>query len=453
MVGTILLAVLVVAILVGFNGLYVAGEFAAVSARKSRIMQLADEGNRLAKMVLPVLEDMHKLDNYIAASQVGITISSITLGIYGQQQIAPLLTPLLENLPFGLSASTGAEVAAAGISATLVLLVLTTLQVVFGELLPKTVALQFPERIALATAIPMTWSADYILKPLIVLLNGSGALVLRLLGIQHEGGHAHVHSPEEIVILVSESHRSGRIDADQRQMLRNVFRVSEMTAIEIAVPRTQMITAEVEEPVKRVLRRAAESAYTRIPVYENDIDHIIGFVHLRELFGLYRRDPRASLRDVMRPVPFVPETLHVIDVWNTLNEENTYLAIVFDEFGGTSGMITWEDLIEELFGELQDEFDQERELIRPAGDGRLIVRGDMHIERINDLLDIDLPHETSHTLGGLMLDELGRVPEVGDVVVVEGVRLVVEAVANMSVNSVSLTLPGDRELPPFEEAV
>lgn len=447
MVGLILLDVFVVAVLISFNALYVAGEFSAVSARKTRIIQMAEDGNRLAKMILPVLQDSHKLDNYIAASQVGITISSIVLGIYGEQQIAPLIEPLLERIP-GLSTA-----AAIGISVTLVLLLLTTLQVVFGELLPKSIGLMYPERLALATAIPMKWSADYILKPLIVLLNGSGRLILRLLGIKSEGGHAHVHSPEEIVILVSESHQGGLIDAEERRLLRNVFRVSEMTAVEIAIPRTQMITVEVNEPVEEVLRRVADSAYTRIPVYENDVDHIIGFVHLRDLFSLYRRDPQGSLRDVMRPIPFIPETVHLIEVWNTLDEEQSYLAIVFDEYGGTSGMITWEDVIEELLGELQDEFDQERELIRPAGDGRLIVRGDMHVERINDMLDIDLPHHISHTVGGLILDELGRVPEVGDVVTVNGVKLTVEAVANNSVNSVNLVLPDDRELPPVEEAI
>lgn len=447
MIGSILLDILVVVVLIGFNALYVAGEFSTVSSRKTRIIQMAEEGNRLAQMVLPVLQDSHKLDNYIAASQVGITVSSVMLGIYGEQQIAPLIEPLFEYIP-GLSTA-----AAIGISATLVLLLLTTLQVIFGELLPKSIGLMYPERLALGTAIPMKWSADYILKPLIVLLNGSGRLLLRLLGVKNEGEHAHVHSPEEIVILVSESHRGGLIDAEERRLLRNVFRVSETTAIEIAIPRTHMITAEVGEPVEEVLRRAAESAYTRIPVYEGDVDHIIGFVHLRDLFTLYRQNPDASLHDVLRPIPFIPETVHLIEVWNTLNEEQSYLAIVFDEYGGTSGMITWEDLIEELFGELQDEFDQERELIKPAGDGRLIVRGDMHVERINDILDIDLPHHISHTVGGLILDELGRVPEVGDVVTVNGVKLTVEAVANNSVNSVSLVLPDNRQMPTVEEAV
>ena len=196
MLVTILIMILMIVIMIGFNALYVAGEFAAVSARKSRITSLANDGNRLAKMLLPAMEDHHKLDSYIAASQIGITISSIVLGIYGQQQIAPRIDPFLSSFPFI------SDIAATSISATLVLIFLTTLQVVLGELVPKSLALQYPERIALLTAIPMKWSADFFLKPFIILLNGSGVLIMRLLGIHHSEGHKHVHSPEEIQFLI-----------------------------------------------------------------------------------------------------------------------------------------------------------------------------------------------------------------------------------------------------------
>lgn len=433
MILTILSIIAVVAILVGVNALYVAGEFSTVSARRTRIIHMAEEGNRLANMLLPVINDPHRLDSYIAASQVGITLSSVVLGIYGEQQVAPLIEPLLERLPF-----VGGPAAASGIATTLILLIFTTLQVVFGELLPKSIGLQYPERLALATAIPMKWSADYILKPLIILLNGSGRLILSALGVEYGGEHAHVHSPEEIVILVSESHEGGLLDADERRMLRGVFRVSEISAEEIARPRPQLVAASIDEPVEGVLRRAAESAYTRIPVYRHDIDHIVGFVHLRDLYNLYREDPTAALGPIVREVPYVPETLPIIKVWRTLNEEQSYLAIVIDEYGGTAGMITWEDLVEELFGEIQDEFDQERALITPAGDGRLVVRGDMTITQLNDVLDVKLPHGVAHTVGGFVLDRLGRIPQVGDEVTEAGVRLRVEAVANLSANAISV---------------
>jgi CBS domain containing-hemolysin-like protein len=413
-----------------------------VSARRGRIVQLADEGNRLAQTVLPVLEDPRKLDNYIAASQVGITLSSIVLGIYGQRQLAPRIEPLLAALPLDRISSGGSEVAAAGSAAVLVLIVLTTLQVILGELVPKSLAIQYPERLALITALPMKWSADYILKPLIVLLNGSGALVLRLLGATYAGGHAHVHSPEEIIILVKESHRGGVLDAEEHQMLGNLFRASTKRAEEVAVPRNRVVAVHADEPVLEVLQLVADSAYTRIPVFEHDIDNIIGFVHLRDLFNLYTRDKGANLRTILRPVPFVPSTLPIADVRNRLKETQSYLAIVFDEFGGTLGLITREDLIEEVFGELQDEFDHERAPISATGDGQFIIRGDTLVDDLNDFLDLRLPHDLANTIGGLVMEEVGRVPHVGDTVEVDNVRLCVESVEQRSVRLVRLTLLG-----------
>jgi CBS domain containing-hemolysin-like protein len=430
----------IVGLLVGFNALYVAGEFSSVSARRTRILKLASQGNRLAQIVLPVLEDHHKLDNYIAASQVGITVSSIVLGIYGQQQIAPRLEPWLARLPLGSFASGSGEVAAAGVSAILVLILLTTLQVILGELVPKSLAIQYPERLALITALPMKWSADYLLKPLILLLNGSGALVLKWLGATYEGGHAHVHSPREILLLVNESHRGGVLDAEERQLLGNLFRASTKRAEDVAVPRNRIVAADVDTPVLDVLRLVADSPYTRIPVFETDIDDIIGFVHLRDLFNLYRCDREADLHAILRSMPFVPETLPIIDVWNRMNEAQSYLAIVFDEYGGTGGLITREDLIEELFGEVQDEFDQERALILARGEGRYLVRGDMLVDDLNDRLDLKLAHDFANTIGGLVMEELGRIPQVGDIVEVNGVRLHVEVVENLSVSQVSLVL-------------
>jgi len=441
MILTIVTTILVVSLMISFNALYVAGEFSAVSARKTRIIQLAEQGDRMAQTLLPVLQDPHKLDNYIAASQVGITLSSIVLGIYGERQIAPLITPLIAKLPLGGDPGTGGHAAAAGIASILVLALLTTLQVVMGELVPKSVGIQYPERLALLTALPMKWSADYILKPLIVLLNGSGTLILKLLGAGGNGGHAHVHSPEEIVILVKESRSGGLIDPDEGQFLQNVFHRSQLRAGEIAIPRPQMVAAAVNRPVGEVLKLAADSAYTRIPVYQDDIDHIVGFVHLRDLFTLYRVDPEADVRSIVRPAPFVPESLTSAQVWERLDEAQSYLAIVFDEYGGTSGLITREDLLEELFGEFQDEFDQEEALITSTGSGRISVRGDLLIANLNNRLDIDLPQGKAHTISGLLMDRLGRIPQVDDTVEIGGIRLSVEAVENRRVTQVCVTLP------------
>lgn len=441
MVLTILGIILTVVILIFLNALYVAGEFAVVGARKARISQQAQEGNRMAAALMPILENAERLDTTIAASQVGITISSIVLGIYGQSAIAPLIEPLF--------AGVSGEVAAAGISATVVLLFLTALQVVFGELVPKSVALQFPERMALMTVLPMRWSAEIILRPLIVLLNGSGRLILKWMNIEHGGEHAHVHSPEEILILVRESHQGGLIDADERAMLRSVLRAREVRAGEIGVPRNRIIAAEHTKTASELLKIAATSAYTRILIYEGDLDHIVGFVHLRDLYDAHLNAPDSPLKDIVRPVPFIPETLTTLDAWHRLNEEQSYLAIVFDEFGGTQGMITREDLMEEIFGELQDEFDRERALMTPLPSGRLLLRGDMPISQVNRMLELNLPRDVSLTIGGLIQEKLGRLPDFGDRVAVGDVELRVESVAGRSITTVSLTLPEDHTVHVF----
>lgn len=431
----VLAVILVVAILIGINALYVAGEFATVSARRPRLTQLSEDGSRVAKMLLGVIKNPRRLDNYIAASQVGITISSIVLGIYGQQAIAPRIEPWLASM---------IGEAAAGSSAVIVLIVFTVLQVIFGELLPKSIAIQYPERTALLTALPMRWSAEILLRPLIVLLNGSGRLLLKLLRVPPGGEHTHIHSPEEILLLVQESHKSGLLDADERRMLDSVFRVSETPAAEIIVPRPRIVGAEVNQPLKAILETSAHSAYSRLPVFEKDLDHILGYVHLQDVFRLYRRNPKANVRSVLREAPFVPETVPVTHVWNEMNRADSYLAIVFDEFGGTTGLISREDVIEELFGELQDEFDQEAALVRHVSEGRIVVRGDMSISTLSELLETDLPHDNVFTVAGLIENKLGRIPVVGDQVKIEDIQFEVEAATGNTVTAICIVLPENK---------
>lgn len=446
MLQEIVAAVVMTALMIGVNALYVAGEFGAVSARKSRIAQMAQEGNRLAKLLLPILEDHHKLDSYIAASQVGITLSSVVLGIYAQRNIAPLIAPLVARIP-GVTT----EAAALSISATGLLLFFTALQVVLGELVPKSLALRFPEAVATGTVVPMRWSNDIILKPFIILLNGSGAFILRLLGISQTVGHSHIHSPEEIQLLIGQSYEGGLLDAEDRRLLDNAFRLGELTAAEVAVPRTRLVAAPVDSNVRDLLLLAAESDYTRIPLYEGDIDHLVGFVHLKELFRLYVQNPDASVQSILRPLPHVPETMLVTEVWDTLDRENSYLAAVFDEYGGTVGLITREDLIEELIGEVQDEFDTETTSIVRLSDRQYLVRGDLLIEQVNSQLGIQLPEEHAHTIGGLVLHLVGGLPRIGDEIKVDTVRLRVQKAEGPSIVEVVIILPpGQQQTPQVE---
>ncbi|MFW5940924.1 MAG: hemolysin family protein [Chloroflexota bacterium] len=454
MILTFLLMIVIVSLMISFNALYVAGEFAAVSARKTRVVQEARAGNRLAKALLPVLEDTQRLDNYIAASQVGITLSSIILGIYGQRAVAPLLEPLLLYLPF-----LDEQAAATGVAAILILILFTTLQVIFGELIPKSLAIQYPERVALATVLPMRWSADWILRPLIIVLNGSGALLLKLLGVGHGGGHQHVHSPEEIKLLIQQSFKGGLLDARGQELLNNAFRISELEVGEIVVPRTQIAAIEIDTPVGEALRFAIDSCHTRIPVYEQDLDHIRGFVHTKDLFRLHHASGgQGEIGPIIRKASFVPETAPVKDVWEVLRQDQNYLAIVVGEFGGTMGMVTWEDLLEELFGELRDEFDEAEEpLIAPAGDGVYLVRGETPISYLNSRFGLSLPINRVHSASGLVIRRLNRIPQAGDEVEIAGVQMTVESVRDRAAEMIRLRLPQSAASPggsaPAQEGV
>jgi putative hemolysin len=266
--------------------------------------------------------------------------------------------------------------------------------------------------------------------PLIILLNGSGAFLLRLLGLGHGGGHQHVHSPEEIQLLIRQSYQGGLLDERGQELLNNAFRIGDLNAAAVAVPRTQMATLAADTAVREALRFTVDSGHTRIPVYEQDVDHIVGFVHVKDLFQLYKATPGAgAIGQIVRKASFVPETAPLDEVWNQLKKDQNYLAIVLDEFGGTVGMITWEDLLEELFGELRDEFDEAEEpLITPAGAHEYLIRGETPIAYLNSRFELALPAGQVHSAGGLVISLLNRLPEVGDTVDADGVALQVEAV-------------------------
>ena len=262
-----------------FNALYVAAEFATLSSRRSRLAQLSDEGNRFARMVLPIVEDPAKLDNYIATCQIGITVSSLVLGFYAQAALSPVIAPWLAALG-GL-----APAAAASLSATIVLLVLTGFQVVFGELVPKNIGVQYPERLALSTAVPLRWSM-LLFSPLSWLFNGSGRLVLRLFGIEPTSEHVHVHSPEEIAILVEESGAGGVLDTQERRLIENTLWMRRTTVRQLMVPRTRVLAAPVERPCDELFSLLATSPFSRLPLYDKSIDNILGVVHLKDLLCL-----------------------------------------------------------------------------------------------------------------------------------------------------------------------
>src|SRR5262245_60993269 len=275
-----LIIIAVTTILIGLTALYVAAEFATVSARRARISQQAAEGNSLARLLEPILDDSHKLDNYVAACQIGITITSLVLGFYGQSAIATAITPWLSQLG-GLQ-----PLAAQSLAASIVLIALTALQVLLSELVPKSVALRYPERLALLTLWPMRWSM-FLFRPAIALFNGAGTLLLRLLGVPPAGHHAHIHSPEELILLIGESAKGGLLEADERQLLDNALRVSDLTTAQVMVPRTRIVATSINTSLQELLKLMTSTGYTRIPVFERTIDNIVGIAHLKDLFQLY----------------------------------------------------------------------------------------------------------------------------------------------------------------------
>lgn len=430
----------ITALMIFFNALYVASEFATVSSRRTRISQLAGSGDRMARILWPIMENSRALDNFVATCQIGITISSLVLGAYGQDRIAPLLDGLFERLGW---VTVSAESATA-LSATLVLIFFTFLQVILGELFPKSVAILYPERLALATVVPVRLS-EIVLKPLIWLFNGSGRLILRMLGRHHVDGHMHVLSAEEIEILVSESHEGGLLDDEEKQLLRNAFRLRDLSARQVMVHRTRMVAAPIESSVRELLELALEAGYSRIPLYKEAVDSIVGFVHVKDVFRLHVQG-RGSMHDIVREVVYVPESVPVLDVWETLNRQRQYMAIVFDEYGSTVGLITFEDLIEEIFGELQDEFDDESALVSIDKEGRIHLRADLLVSDVNEYMGLDLPDDAADTLGGLVISALGRRPEVGETVEVGDTTLRVESVEDLSATVVSIPKPASAPL-------
>lgn len=441
----------VVATMIFFNALYVAAEFATVSSRRTRISQLAGQGNRMAQLLLPIMQDSKKLDNYVATCQIGITISSLVVGAYGQSVIAQLLIAPLSRLlialeptltSIGVESTAGwAEPTATSIAITFVLVAITIFQVIVGELFPKSVAIQYPETVAMAVMVPMRITQLVITYlGLIALFNGSGNFILRLMGRPLKGKSGYAHSPKEIEMLVTESHDQEMLSDEERRLLRNTFRLRDLTARQVMLHRTKLTAAPLSSKVVDLMQIGLNEGVSRIPLFKESIDDIVGFVHIKDLFRLYNQESE-EIASILREVVFVPETIPVSDLWKRLNSRRKYLAIVFDEYGGTAGLITFEDLIEEIFGELQDEFDNEMALIAKDKDGRIYLRADLLVTDVNEYLELQLPEESADTLGGLVFSELGRPPIVGDSVAFGNITIQVEAMSDPGVSEVSLKLP------------
>ncbi len=429
--------------LIAVNALYVAAEFAAVSVRRSRIQQEAENGNWLARRLLPVLTDPHRLDDYIAACQIGITISSLVAGAFGQARLATALTPLLSR--FGdLQVATAQSVAA-----VIVLIGLTAFQMILGELVPKSVALRLPTKTALYTVVPMRWSVRG-LRWFIRVLNGSGAAILGAFGIRAVG-HGHIHSPEEIDYLIGESRDGGVLAPEESRRLRHALRLSARLASTIMVARTRIEAVDVDATAEEARELLNETPYTRLPVYEESIDRIIGLVHARDLVLFVARGAEGEARatsvgSIMRPILVVPDSIKADRLLASMRAERRTMAVLVDEFGGTAGIVTIGDILDELIGEVADEFRDVTRGPEQLADGRIRLPGSLALVQAREWLGMDRASD-SHTIAGLILDHLGRLPAVGETVVIDGVRFEVERLSKRAITSVLVTVPspGDED--------
>lgn len=345
-------SLMIIVLMIALNALYVCAEFAIVSVRHSRLQQYADNGRTLALRLLPVVDDPAAVDRYIAACQVGITLTSLVLGAFGQASLTPPLAQLL-----GTVAGLG-DTAAYSVATLVVLICLTAAQMVLGELLPKSIALRFPTEIAMYTSLPMAWSLRLFSVP-IKLLNGSGLLLLRLLGVK-PSGHRHVHSPEEIDFLLRESSEGGVLAPEELQRLHSALHLGTRKVTQLMVPRDQIVAISVDARSEEVLALATESPYTRLPVYRGTLDAIVGVLHTKDVLMTQIEGGRVALRRLLRAAVYAPATTTADQLLVMFREQHSQQAVVTDEHGKVVGLVTLEDALADLFGELADEFKMRR---------------------------------------------------------------------------------------------
>jgi len=425
---------LIVAGLVLATAFCVAAEYAFVSVRRTRIDQLSDEGNAAARRVKKALEEPTR---FISSTQLGITLASLGLGAMGEQTLAHILEkafhPLFALLP-----------AAAERTITLLLSfgVISYVLMVLGELAPKTLGLHQAERVVLFCVYPIELFYQ-VFRPFIWFLNRSSAIFLGLFGLHVQKAVHLVHSEEELKMLVQASHEGGVLEADEQALLHKAFEFADKTVDEVMVPRLEIQCVPVSARLQEVLALAGACHHTRFPVYEGSVDHIVGVVHVKDLLGRLGEAETVEARAVMRPVLAVPENKSISDMLTEFRRRRTQVAIVIDEFGGTAGLVTMEDLMEQLVGEISDEFEVGASDVEPQVDGSYLIDGRVNIDRLNERFALDLPDDEFNTIAGLVFGEIGHTPEVGDEIRVGKALFRVEATNGRRATRIRLLPAGD----------
>jgi len=436
-----LLKLAAIVVLVAANAFFVAAEFALVSVRRTRIEELVAQSNKAAKWVQKATQDP---DRFIAATQLGITLASLGLGWLGEPALAHLLEPIVALVPSSVRSGVSH-----GLAAAIAFGAITFLHVVVGELMPKSIALQNPERTSLIVAQPTVWT-ERIFKPVIWVLNGAGNGLLRLVGVRPATAREMVHSVEELKMLVSASAEGGVVEAEEQDMLHAVLDLSETPVRQVMVPRTEMVAIPASATLDEMIAIALEHSFTRFPVYQGNLDEVLGVVHLRDIVhaGHSSGGGTVTARNLMREAIFVPETVGLTTVLRHFRSRRQHLAIVLDEYGGTAGVVTLSDLLEEIVGEVSDEFDT-GPAIEPLPDGSALVDGLASIDEINEFFRLNLSDPYYDSIAGFVLGRLGRSPQLGDTVVANGIHFRVDALDGRRIARISLTpTPPQGEPPP-----
>lgn len=422
-----LLPILVICILIAINGLFVAAEFALVGARRSRLQTLAASGNSAARWLVKLFDREGGKDSYIAIAQLGITLASIGLGMYGEPAVAAWLYPGLENagLSYDQAHIIGFVIALGGI---------TYLHVVFGEMIPKALALQVPEQISLSVN-PVMRLFGFAFRPMVFVLNQTAFGLMRVLGIPDPGKGAMLYSSKELEIATDEVAASGQLDEAQRILIENIFEMEDRTAEELMTSRSRMEAIALETPVDQVAAMISASTRPRYPVYSRSLDDIGGVLHVKDFIRARMAGTLTALSGVIRPLPRVAATTTATELLALFKKQRTHAALVVDEHGGTLGFVTMDDLVEDLIEEVED---TRSEWIWETPEGTLLLDGEVTLAELSEDHDIDLQHEDIVTIAGLVLAKKGFVPEHGDRLEVRGYRLTIEEVSGLKITRVRL---------------
>jgi CBS domain containing-hemolysin-like protein len=426
---TVPLELLAVAALLLLNAFFVAAEYGLVTARRTRITELRDQGNRRARAVLRITSNPN---HFIAAMQLGVTLTSLAIGALGE----PLFAHILDPIPATI------------VSVLLAFLLITYLHVVVGELIPKGIALSYPETTALTVSSPVR-AFFFVFKPLIWVLQTSSDGALRLLGLEPPGDERGVHSEAELKMLLSRSTQEGEIEQQEQEMLYKVFDFADKEVSAVMVPRPEVVALSVDLPPEECLAAVIDSPYTRYPVYRESLNTVLGMLHVRDLFSALvdRGIANVQVADLVRPAHFVPETKDLAAMLSEFRRTNQHMAIVVDEYGAMEGIVTLEDLLEEIVGEIEDEFDLPDESVERVDDDTIRIDGTFPIDDFNEQFATRIPIEDYHSMGGFIFGLLGRAPEAGDSVDYDGLRFDVLEVEGQRIHRLAVTFVERRDSP------